>query len=641
MIGRILGERYRLEEEIGKGGMAVVYRATDLRTQRNVAVKVMHEQYASNTEYVSRFQREAQAASRMTHHNIINLLDVGMDGELRYLVMEYVPGQTLKKLIAAKGRLSPTAAAQITIRILSALQHAHENGIIHRDIKPQNIMIDTSGMVKVGDFGIARMVNMDTLTQQDKVMGSVHYFSPEQANQGVADVRSDIYSVGVVLYEMLTGRVPFDGTENTTIAMKHIHARPEPIEKLAPGVPPAIVHVCMVAMNKNPDHRYQNAREMAYELRLALDGRTDFMANHQVEKEPDVAGVMQAPRDPEPDQSGRNPSAEGQEPRNPLDHKENDGRKKVNLLWVAATLATALMVLFGLYVGIQAIVNRALNDAEVPDLVGMDIAAATRAANRVGLEVNPIENNHPTVPAGQVAAQAPEGGTILQKGDTVVLTVSKGPASQMMPKLTGMTVENAVVAAKAFGLTLSVTDRVVSTTAAEGFILTQSVEPGTLCQPGDIVNVTVSGGVAIIPKTVGKPLATAQSLLTEAGLKVSPTVTFVSTEDTSLHGTVASQSLQPDMQVIRNTEVALTVYQVPSMMRTAEVTLNLPESDSLLSVRITLDISGSEVTTLQQDYTADATRHPLVRLTSQFSGTCTMRVYINGDYKYSDEVTLK
>ena len=181
----------------------------------------------------------------------------------------------------------------------------------------------------------------------------------------------------------------------------------------------------------------------------------------------------------------------------------------------------------------------------------------------------------------------------------------------------------------------------VSTTETEGFILSQSVEHGTLCQPGDIVYVTVSGGVAIIPKTVGKPLATAQELLVSAGLTVSPTVTFVTTEDTSLHGTVASQSLQADMQVIRGTQVSLTVYQVPSMMRSTEVTLKLPESDGLLSVRITLDISGSEVTTLQQDYTADATRHPLVRLTSQFSGTCTMRVYINGDYKYSEEVTLK
>ena len=283
MSDKILADRYRLVEQIGMGGMAIVYRAVDMRTGHNVAVKVLRPEFNQDVEFVSRFQREAEAASKMAHHNIVNLLDVGMDGENRYLVMEYVQGKTLKQVIQEKGRLNPLVAAQITIRILSALQHAHENGIIHRDIKPQNILVHADGHIKVADFGIARMANSSTLSKGDNVMGSVHYFSPEQASGHAAGVTSDIYSVGVVLYEMLTGRVPFDGDSPVAIAMQHLHARPTPIETLAPDVPPAIIHVCMMAMEKNPRYRYQSAVQMATELRKAIDGRTGQMQPRLVE----------------------------------------------------------------------------------------------------------------------------------------------------------------------------------------------------------------------------------------------------------------------------------------------------------------------------------------------------------------------
>ena len=244
MSDRILADRYRLTEQIGMGGMAIVYKAVDLRTGHNVAVKVLRPEFNEDVEFVSRFQREAEAASKMTHHNIVNLLDVGMDGENRYLVMEYVQGKTLKAVIQERGKLSAPLACQIAIRILSALEHAHRNGIVHRDIKPQNILVHEDGHIKVADFGIARIADM--------VMGSVHYFSPEQARGEAASPVSDLYSTGIVLYEMLTGRVPYDGDNPVAVAMQHLHAAPEPIQSISPDVPPSVVRVCMRAMEKNP-----------------------------------------------------------------------------------------------------------------------------------------------------------------------------------------------------------------------------------------------------------------------------------------------------------------------------------------------------------------------------------------------------
>ena len=341
MSEKILADRYRLVEQIGMGGMAIVYRAIDMRTGHNVAVKVLRPEFNQDAEFVGRFQREAEAASKMTHHNIVNLLDVGMDGENRYLVMEYVQGKTLKELIQEKGRLNPQVAAQVTIRILSALQHAHQNGIIHRDIKPQNILVNADGHVKVADFGIARMADSSTLTRGDSVMGSVHYFSPEQASGQAADARSDIYSCGVVLYEMLTGRVPFDGDSPVAVAMQHLHAKPAPIESIAPDVPQAISHVCMMAMEKNPKYRYQSAMEMAAELRLALEGRTERM-------QPRLVEAMPIPAPPRPPQRPVGMDTASQARKVPPRRRYQVHPHRTGM-WTLLSLIMAGLVFYGLY----------------------------------------------------------------------------------------------------------------------------------------------------------------------------------------------------------------------------------------------------------------------------------------------------
>ena len=605
--------------------MAIVYRAIDQRTGHSVAVKVLKPEFNKDAEFVSRFQREAEAASRMTHHNIVNLLDVGMDGDNRYLVMEYVQGKTLKEVIREKGRINPTVAAQITIRILSALQHAHQNGIIHRDIKPQNILVHEDGHIKVADFGIARMANSSTLTRSDTVMGSVHYFSPEQASGQAADVTSDIYSVGVVLYEMLTGRVPFDGDSTVAVAMQHLHARPAPIETIAPEVPLAICHVCMMAMEKNPKYRYQSAREMAAELRMALEGRTDQMQPRLVEK---PAAPMPAPSAPV--KTTPVPTAPAKKP-----------RPRVNVKAWLLTVALAAAVFYGLYVGGMTIYEKVVNSVTVPDFVGMEVTSAQRSASRAGLKAEVVEINHPNISAGTVILQAPEVDNTLRKGDTVVLTVSKGPATQTVPNITGMTVSDGITAAQAYGLTLTVVERVISTDVQADFIINQSPVAGESCKAGDIIQITVSGGSAVVPKLQGITLAEAQAALSAGGLTMSSAVTYVDTQDTSLHGRVAAQSPAADTQVVQGAQVTLSIYRVESMLARSSVTLDLPQSDSLTSVRITLVQGDTEVTVYQGEYPANASRHPEVELTAQDPGDYIYKVYFGDKFAYQQQVTLQ
>lgn len=624
MSEKILAQTYRLVEQIGMGGMAIVYRAVNVRTGQSVAVKVLRPEFAQDAEYVSRFQREAEAASQMTHHNIVNLVDVGMDGDSRYLVMEYVQGKTLKQVIQEKGRISPATAAQITIRILSALQHAHQNGIIHRDIKPQNILVNEEGHIKVADFGIARIANSATLTTGNNVLGSVHYYSPEQASGQAADERSDIYSVGVVLYEMLTGRMPFDGDTLVSIAMQHMYSPPPPVERFAPEVPAAISHVCMMAMEKNPNYRYQSAKEMAAELRMALEGRDDEMQPRLVEQTemPTVAApAAPAPARPAPESVTAKPP----KPKKP--------RKRINVLWWIVTLLVAAAAFYGIYVGSVAIYDQVVNSVDVPDFVGMEISAAERTAGRAGLNVEIFDSNHPTIPEGQVILQAPisslESGKKLKRGDTVVLHVSTGPSSQKVPRLVDLSLNDAIAVAQSSGLTITVVDRVTSIDVQAGFVISQTPEVGEPCQSGDIIQVTVSGGLAVAPSVLGKTLPEAQEILVAAGLAVNPNVNFELTDSDALHDTVAAQSLPEGTQVIQETVVTLTVYQKPSLTHSVEVTLDLPESEGILPVRVTLNDGEHEYTVYQNDFRADETRRPTVTLISQLPGEFSYCVYLN------------
>ena len=441
MKEKILANRYRLTEQIGMGGMAIVYRAVDLRTGHNVAVKVLRPEYNEDSEFISRFQREAEAASKMTHHNIVNLLDVGMDGENRYLVMEYVQGKTLKTVIQERGKLSPALAGQIAIRILSALEHAHRNGIVHRDIKPQNILVHADGHIKVADFGIARIANSSTLTKGDNVMGSVHYFSPEQAKGEGANATSDLYSTGVVLYEMLTGKVPYDGDNPVAVAMQHLHATPVPIQNLAPDVPPALVRVCMKAMEKNPAMRYQTARDMAADIRAALENRPERPVYPEKELEvqqPKPQMVKDDAAKPQLSDTGRNKTR----------------NTKRNRTWtIIMTSVLGLILVAVLFFGIRAIFDRVVTTATVPSVTGLDVNDAKALLEREGLKYKELYVDSDDVKVNLVMYQNPEADTVVRKDDTVLISVSSGPAQLSMPDVVGMKIEDAKALLQSYGFT--------------------------------------------------------------------------------------------------------------------------------------------------------------------------------------------
>ena len=595
MKEKILANRYRLTEQIGIGGMAIVYRAVDLRTGHNVAVKVLRPEYNEDSEFINRFQREAEAASKMTHHNIVNLLDVGMDGENRYLVMEYVQGKTLKTVIQERGKLSPALAGQITIRILSALEHAHRNGIVHRDIKPQNILVHADGHIKVADFGIARIANSSTLTKGDNVMGSVHYFSPEQAKGEGANATSDIYSTGVVLYEMLTGRVPYDGDNPVAVAMQHLHATPVPIQNLAPDVSPALVRVCMKAMEKNPANRYQSARDMAADIRAALENRNGERPVYP-EKELDV----QLPK-PHIKEDNRVISDTGK--------NRTEGAEKRRWGKIILTVLLSIVLVAGLYLGVRMILRRVWSTATVPNVIGLEVEDAQELLNREGLNSQIIPLRSEKYKANTVFLQTPKENEIMQKGDTVILSVSTGPSYLQMPDLLGMNEEDATALLNSMGLYPN-RRTVINGEYAPGTVVSQEPAANEKVEKNSTVNFDVSGGKVTVPTLKNLTLAEAEDLLRENQLKIDPKIEFDDTRDAKLHGKIASQSPAENTDAPIDMKISLHVYRYPTDQAQQIIEVNLRNTGEDVNVRVMLTAQDSEVEILafQAVYSPDTDR---------------------------------
>lgn len=565
--GKLLGNRYEIIEKIGNGGMATVYKATDKVLKRNVAVKILRDEFTTDDEFIKRFEVEAQSAARLTHPNIVSIYDVGVDGNLYYIVMELIQGKTLKEIIVKeKGPLPWKWSINVSIQIASALEMAHRNNIIHRDIKPHNIIITEDGVAKVTDFGIAKAVSNSTITAFGTTIGSVHYFSPEHARGGFTDAKSDLYSLGVVMYEMVTGRVPFDADTPVSVALKHMQEEPvEPIE-LNPNLPIAVNKIIMRALQKDTTLRYQTASEMLVDLKKSL-------------KDPEGDFVEELEYDP----TARTQVIDTNAYRDNKQTKNSSGKKDGKFKTFVKThkglsIFIGLLLLFVLSLGGTMLVLNLTNPPEVamPNVVGLSKEEAQKEIENVKLkfEIEKEEYNK-DVPEGFIISQDPtymEKFNKVKQGSTVKVVVSKGEEKTTVPKVVGMEKDKAVKALGDAKLKVEIVEE-SSKKVQEGYVISQETSPDTEAFAGDTIKIHVSTGVekATVPDVIGKSQADAKKTLEAQGFVVAVTTSEDSSKE---NGIVLKQSLDSGKTVEKGSTVTITVNSYEAS-KTMSVNINV------------------------------------------------------------------
>ena len=549
MIQEVLARRYELLELIGGGGMADVYKAHDILLDRPVAVKLLHEQFSNDAEFVNRFTVEAKHSAGINHPNIVNIFDVGQDAGRHFIVMEYVPGETLKARIQREGHLSVAESLSIAKEIASALVQAHRMNIIHCDIKPHNILITKEGHVKVADFGIARAVSAATMTYGNNVVGSVHYFSPEQAKGTTLTPKTDVYSLGVVMYEMLTGKVPFNGETPVAIALKHLQDTAPSVRQLDSSIPPVVEAIVSKAMTKEPEAR-PDSSQLVRDISQAQAMLKNDMPGSE---DPFVTQII--PRvTAKQMQSGK--ADLGYE-----DAEYESPREKSILKSKKFILALIGILVMGFFVGSFLSYGKFWSTAEVvvPNVTGKQMAIAKQILEDNKLRVKIAETYDASVPVGQVVSQDPEAGSKVKEERMVTIYISKGGEEIEMPELKGMTKSSAEDRLKKLGLKLG-TVAEVNSSEPEGTVLSSQPKAGTKISKGDTVDVTVSKGEKknklSLPSYVGSSLNTAKSNLSANKLRVGNITQEPSDKP---EGTVLSQSPVAGSDVAEGTAIDLVV----------------------------------------------------------------------------------
>ena len=570
LTGKLLDNRYELLSVIGTGGMAVVYKAQDHRLNRSVAVKILKSDLAGDEEFRRRFRDESQAVAMLSHPNIVSVYDVSR-GETEYIVMELIDGITLKQYMERRGKLNWRESLHFITQIMRGLSHAHSRGIVHRDIKPQNVMILRDGSIKIADFGIARLESDARQTMTQQALGSVHYISPEQAKGDRTDPRSDIYSAGVVLYEMLTSRLPFEGDSAVSIAIQHLSSVPLSPCEIDPTVPKALEKICMKAMASDIDKRYPTADAMIADLeefRKNPDTTLDFTIEELHEKpadEPtmhlpsvrDVTARLVRHEEPEAEEIEEEPAQPQTLPK---------------ALLIAATIVVCIVALFGLWHLILGSFDAepVKTEFDVPNLVGKTIAEAEADEEVVGIfTITQIgQRASSEYEAGQIIEQSPTAGKTVRDNREITVFVSTGVKSAEMPNVVNQEHRAASIQLRQLDLNLVIDDSAeeYSDSVSAGYVIRSSPAAGETLQDGDVVMLTISRGPEVPPATVTTltniPLAQAQEIAGQLGLVVA--VDYANSDDVPVDY-VISQSIAPRTQVAQGSTIKLTVSLGPEI----------------------------------------------------------------------------
>ncbi len=561
--GQKINDRYQIIRLIGEGGMANVYLAHDTILDRDVAVKVLRGDLADDEKFIRRFQREAISASSLTHPNIVEIYDVGEDDGNYYIVMEYVDGKTLKSLIKRRGSLTLPEVVDIMLQLTSAIACAHESFIIHRDIKPQNVLILDNGIVKITDFGIAMALNSNELTQTNSVMGSVHYLPPEQANGTGATNKSDIYSLGILMYEALTGKVPFKGENAVEIAIKQMKDEIPSIIREYPEIPQSIENIILRACAKNPENRYNNVMEMHHDIEVALD--KDHENDTRVKYEFPEHDFDETKKMPKISRTGSR--SERNKVENADDKKD---KKQTKIMLIAGGIFAALVAALAFVFLIYPKMTR-VPDVKIPDVANKTVIRAEEILQEKGFEVATKTQSvyDEKIAKGKVVKTNPQVGRSVKKGTTITLIVSKGKNSYAIEDYTGKNVYEvkAKLETKDINVIIETKEVTEDENYKENLIISQSVEEGKKLKKGDSITLVVPAFITTYPDFVGEHWSVAN--IENFCIKNNITLNKTEQETSSYpEGTVLSQSRVAGTKVVENTPLTITIAKAPKKVET-------------------------------------------------------------------------